>query len=64
MTERNIIIIDEIFRLVREVRSLEDMAELARNEEDANNFQNDATSLKEKIKQLHSLLSDKLFITL
>ncbi len=64
MTERNIIIIDEIFRLVREVRSLEDMADLAHNEEDANNFQNDATSLKEKIKQLHSLLSDKLFITL
>ena len=59
MTGLQTIIVDQIFRLVRDVSSLEDMADLARNEEDANNFQNDATILKERIKELHKLLSDK-----
>ena len=61
MTELRVIILGEVFRLIREMRSLEDMADLAYSEEDANNFQNDAVFLKERIKELHSLLSDKHF---
>jgi hypothetical protein len=64
MTDLYFIIIDEIARLVREVNTLEDMADLSHSPWQAANFQNDAIILKERIDKLHGLLPNSSTINL